>query len=101
MTGLARGFAVAVLTGLLVAAVRAVPFDHTEHATLFVRCETCHAGAAATDRPLWPAPAECSACHDGKIEKAVLLDTAHGSPALEPPVHSRRPPERVRQGTAA
>ena len=59
------------MTGLLVAAVRAVPFDHTEHATLFVRCETCHAGAAATDRPLWPAPAECSACHDGKIEKAV------------------------------
>ena len=71
MTGLARGFAVVVLTGLLAAAVRAVPFDHTEHATLFVRCETCHAGAAATDRPLWPAPAECSTCHDGKIEKAV------------------------------
>jgi len=72
MTGLARGFAVVVLTGLLAAAVRAVPFDHTEHATLFVRCETCHAGAAANDRPLWPAPAKCSTCHNGKVEKEVI-----------------------------
>ena len=70
-TGASRFVALAVTGLLAAAAVRAVPFDHTEHATLFVRCETCHAGAAQPRKPLWPAPADCAACHDGKIEKAV------------------------------
>ena len=72
MTRPAPRFAAIVAAGLLAAAaVRAVPFDHAEHATLFVRCETCHAGAAQLQKPLWPTQADCTQCHDGKVEKVV------------------------------
>lgn len=43
-------------------------FDHWQHRKLFVACETCHAGAILSGRPLFPAPAACLNCHDGKIE---------------------------------
>jgi hypothetical protein len=61
-----------VATGLLLGAAVAIdPFHHEEHSTLFVRCETCHLGAAAAGKPLWPQPVDCARCHDGTIEKAV------------------------------
>ena len=44
---------------LLAAAVPRHSFQpHAEHATLFVRCETCHAGAARPHKPLWPTPCQ-------------------------------------------
>ncbi len=67
----AKAIAAVALVALLVAAVRALEFSHEQHATLFVRCETCHAGAAEAGKPLWPAPADCATCHDGSIQKAV------------------------------
>jgi hypothetical protein len=65
---------VVVLLGafaLLGAALATDPFDHAQHSTLFVRCETCHAGVTQPGKSLWPSPQECSTCHDGKIEKDV------------------------------
>jgi hypothetical protein len=46
-------------------------FDHQQHQKLFPSCTTCHAGAGEPGSALWPAAAACTACHDGKIEKAV------------------------------
>jgi hypothetical protein len=70
-----RGLSIlAALVGtgvLLGAALAADPFDHAQHGTYFVRCETCHAGVTQRGQPLWPAPGECAACHDGTIEKEV------------------------------
>jgi len=78
MNGRALRFTVVITASLLVAAaVRAIPFDHAEHATLFVRCETCHAGAAESGKPLWPTQADCAQCHDGKVEKWLI-----GGPAI-------------------
>ena len=55
MTGRTLRFSAIIAASLLVAAaVRAIPFDHAEHATLFVRCESCHAGAAQSGKALWP-----------------------------------------------
>jgi doubled CXXCH motif protein len=65
----------AVLLSLLVprlaAGQQTAGFDHVKHRKLFTTCSTCHAGAAQSGRPLWPAPASCDACHDGVIERRV------------------------------
>lgn len=66
-----RVIAPAAAVLLLAAGLRALPFDHVQHASLFVRCQTCHAGAAETGRPLWPAEADCAQCHNGKVKPAV------------------------------
>lgn len=72
MTGaFPRVIALAAAGLLVVAAVRAVPFDHPVHAKLFVSCQTCHAGAAEPEKPLWPTQADCAQCHDGTVEKSV------------------------------
>lgn len=63
------GLAVAGLAAASVAA--AAPFDHWQHRALFVQCGTCHAGAARAGAALLPAPADCTACHDGVVEERV------------------------------
>ena len=64
--------AVLLVTGALVAAAVMIDaFPHEQHATLFVRCETCHLGAAQAGKPLWPAATDCASCHNGTIEKPV------------------------------
>ena len=45
-------------------------FDHPKHAKLFPSCVSCHAGTAA-QAALFPAPASCAACHDGKDQRTV------------------------------
>lgn len=70
--------AVAAVVALAAAVAAVDPFGHEQHSTLFVRCETCHAGAARPDRPLWPARADCATCHDGRIEKAVPWEPRTG-----------------------
>lgn len=47
-------------------------FDHAKHAKVFPSCITCHAGVAARGTALWPEPASCATCHDGKVQKRVL-----------------------------
>jgi len=56
---------------LLAAAVAVEPFPHEDHSKLFVRCQTCHPGAAQPGQSFWPAAADCASCHDGTIEKEV------------------------------
>ena len=51
--------------------MRQAGFDHLKHARLFPTCASCHQGAAATGRPIWPDPATCAACHDGTIQPRV------------------------------
>jgi hypothetical protein len=60
-----------VLVGAPVAAGQQPGFDHVKHQKLFPTCTTCHAGAAQAGAPLWPDPASCAPCHDGKIAKPV------------------------------
>lgn len=57
--------------GSAVARVIQDRFDHWEHRTLFPTCVGCHAGAAEPQRPLWPAVADCTACHDGDVAAKV------------------------------
>lgn len=61
---------VTVCTGVA-AAQQTATFDHTKHAKLFPACTSCHAGAAAAGRPLWPDSASCAVCHDGTIQRRV------------------------------
>ena len=49
----------------------APPFDHPEHAKLFVSCATCHPGASEAGTPMFPAAASCAGCHDGTVEARV------------------------------
>lgn len=46
-------------------------FDHARHAKLFPSCVACHAGAADSSRPLYPATATCATCHDGTVRPRV------------------------------
>lgn len=58
---------------VLAGAVRMLtsPFDHVKHRQLFVDCRTCHAGAADAGKAMFPAPADCTNCHDGKVTPQV------------------------------
>lgn len=47
-------------------------FDHLQHKALFPSCTSCHAGAEAKGKALWPDAVSCAACHDGTIETRVL-----------------------------
>src|SRR5947207_15967049 len=84
----------------LAAQAPAVGFDHPKHQKLFPTCTTCHAGAANAGAALWPDPASCAACHDGKIQKTVQwrspaeparrnLTFEHGKHAATLPTRSR------------
>lgn len=46
-------------------------FDHSRHRDLFPSCLGCHAGAADPARSLWPAVSDCTACHDGTVQKRI------------------------------
>ncbi|HET8836695.1 MAG TPA: hypothetical protein VFN08_18345 [Gemmatimonadales bacterium] len=46
-------------------------FDHWQHRRLFPTCEGCHGGMVDSTRSVWPAAADCAACHDGTIERRV------------------------------
>jgi hypothetical protein len=46
-------------------------FDHTKHSRVFPSCTTCHSGIVVRGAALWPAPATCASCHDGKVQKQV------------------------------
>ncbi|MCU0620665.1 MAG: hypothetical protein MUC69_04085 [Gemmatimonadales bacterium] len=84
LVGRALGLAAGV--ALLAGAGQALqdPFDHWQHRTLFLSCSTCHVGAKGSG-PLWPAAADCTSCHDGKVEKQVAW-----TPRTEPPVSNLR-----------
>lgn len=70
-------------------------FDHELHAGLFPSCLSCHRGATETGAPLFPEPAGCAECHDGRDSLAVVeweprtgpratnLNFAHDSHARE------------------
>ena len=65
---------VLILTGAgggLAARLTADHFDHWQHRRVFPTCQGCHAGAQDSTRSIWPAPADCAACHDGTIERKV------------------------------
>jgi hypothetical protein len=47
-------------------------FDHWQHRRVFPTCQGCHAGAQDSSRSIWPAASDCSACHDGTIERKVV-----------------------------
>lgn len=87
-----------VFAALLPAALlsqAASPFPHAKHAKLFPTCTGCHAGVMAGDAArTFPAESQCTACHDGKRQKAVawappvargpgLLDYSHTKHAEE------------------
>jgi hypothetical protein len=55
-------------------------FDHFQHRKLFPSCGTCHAGAEAAGREIWPASADCANCHDGKVEEKVDWREPRGLP---------------------
>ena len=63
---------VALLPVALVA--QATPsFPHAKHAKLFPTCGGCHAAASGGDATqLFPTAAQCTTCHDGKRQKAVV-----------------------------
>ncbi len=71
LVALGAGLSLCFLVGPSAAQGPARGFDHPQHAKLFPRCESCHAGAARADRSIWPAAQSCEACHDGTIEKRV------------------------------
>ena len=56
-------------------------FDHTDHAGLFPRCASCHAGMEDTTRSVWPTAADCAECHDGTVEDTVSWTTREPAPA--------------------
>lgn len=70
-------------------------FDHELHAGLFPSCLSCHRGAARSEAPLFPDPAGCTSCHDGRDSLDVVewaprsgprptnLDFAHDEHAAE------------------
>jgi len=73
---IARALKVGALASLVILLAgwvvgRADPFDHWQHRKLFTSCSTCHVGAKGSGGPLFPAAADCSSCHDGKVEKQV------------------------------
>lgn len=80
---LARALAALLVASPLAAQQPASGFDHPKHQKLFPTCTTCHAGAASAGAALWPDPASCATCHDGKIQKAVTW-----RPPVEPARHN-------------
>jgi hypothetical protein len=60
-----------VAAGSALAKVVQDRFDHWEHRELFPTCAGCHAGIAEGEGPVWPAQADCTACHDGTVEEQV------------------------------
>ncbi len=46
-------------------------FDHWQHREVFPTCAGCHAGMARGVGPVWPASADCAACHDGTVKEEV------------------------------
>ena len=46
-------------------------FDHWQHRAVFPSCLGCHAGIRNPGQPIWPAPANCQACHEGTVERTV------------------------------
>lgn len=97
---MSRARILAIAVALLAAAVpsrtvaqeRRTGFPHDEHAGLFPLCATCHRMGA--DPAAWyPAPAQCTQCHDGEREatvswtapapRATLLDFSHVEHARE------------------
>lgn len=51
------------------------PFDHTQHAKLFVGCNTCHAGATHRGAPMFPPATACASCHDGTTARRIAWRT--------------------------
>lgn len=47
-------------------------FDHELHAGLFPNCLSCHRGAAEAEASLFPDPAGCASCHDGRDSLDVV-----------------------------
>ncbi|MGE3527460.1 MAG: cytochrome c3 family protein, partial [Gemmatimonadales bacterium] len=54
-----------------VARGRADRFDHWRHRSLFVTCQSCHAGIQDTTQAVWPTQESCATCHDGTTERTV------------------------------
>ncbi len=73
MKRLLRGSLALLGIVVLAGAIRmlAGPFDHVKHRHLFVDCRTCHLGAAEQGKAMFPAPADCANCHDGKVTSRV------------------------------
>jgi hypothetical protein len=71
-------------------------FDHAKHARVFPSCTTCHAGIVVQGAALWPAPASCASCHDGKVQKQVQWQ-----PPAEPGRYNVRFDHATHAATAA
>lgn len=64
--------ATAATTAAGMAMMDSEAFPHEKHARVFPSCAGCHAGAFnGNEAQLYPAPATCETCHDGKDEKRV------------------------------
>jgi hypothetical protein len=53
-------------------------FQHSKHARLFPSCLTCHGGAVDAGQPMWPAPSQCTSCHDGTAKPRVTWEPRTG-----------------------
>jgi hypothetical protein len=93
MKGLALAAVVTLAAAGVVVARRAPDrFDHPKHASLFPSCTSCHAGTVASGMAILPAPATCTACHDGKTERTVEWDGALASHPVDLRfVHAKHP----------
>lgn len=74
----------AAVAGVAIGAARAPKapdtFDHTKHAKLFVSCTACHVGAERAGVSIFPTPAQCASCHDGKAQRLVDWQPRVGPP---------------------
>lgn len=90
---MSRGVLGVAVAGLMAAggALAVNGFDHVEHAGLFPRCASCHAGIEDTTLSVWPSAVNCAECHDGTVEDTVSWSPPDGAPpsnlSFEHPVH--------------
>jgi hypothetical protein len=96
---------VAAVSGLWAVARQPDGFQHLEHAGLFPLCVGCHAGIETGEEgDLYPAPADCAACHDGEREEPVAWSGPSRMPttvAFSHPDHARRVREELGADSAA
>jgi len=76
-------------------------FDHWQHRAVFPSCAGCHAGASDPSLALWPAPADCQACHDGTVERTVEWRAPDQPRASNLRFTHRKHAERVVKAAAA
>jgi hypothetical protein len=65
-------------------------FPHPAHARLFPLCAGCHAAAEAGGGDLYPPPALCANCHDGRLFPRVRWTRpAAAAPSFDHAAHAR------------